>query len=390
MFDLVENNPLLTGWSLFLFLFIALCFWRKNMSTNTVSCDAGLLDSEKQSDSGGWLLYAFLLLFAVTAFCNGDFFHYIEWVESANVNWHFDDTAPQEIVYQYISSALDGAYFPFRFVVWGSALTLIVATAKRLEISVQQTLFVVIILYAVQYSYARATLAMSVYFLGFSFLVKPARVGSIVSILIGIGIISLSVFFHRSMYVLIGLTLIYFTPTFENIRKTRLMLVVLAILNFLLVFFAARIILSLDLGGMIGDTTANKLTTYADKLDIIEYGVAGMILNGLVYIQTWGGLYIITYDLFRDDRIVDKQFVALYKITLAILMTSLAFGFSGQDFYVLTYRIRIMSFIPFSLLTVWALKDGICSKRHFRWIIMSGFISTGYQVLYAFYCSILN
>ena len=57
-------------------------------------------------------------------------------------------------------------YFLFRLAVWGGSLALIIATARKFGASVYRTLFVVLAGFIVTYSYARATLAMSVFSMG--------------------------------------------------------------------------------------------------------------------------------------------------------------------------------------------------------------------------------
>ena len=259
----------------------------------------------------------------MTPFFSGDFYHYIEWVEKANVLWDINEFSHIEIAYQYISSFVNGSYFPFRFIVWGGEILLIGITAKRYDVSVKLTLYLILLLFPVLYSYARASLAMAVYFFGLSFVLKPIK-NRLLSYILAALFIIICPIFHRSIYVLIAITPITLLPLFYSFRsKWKLFLYILCIA--ISVYAFSKVLLYLDLVEIIGDETLQaKLTKYSEK-EVLEKGLAGKLKTLLENIFRWGSVYIFfrycLKNIKEKNTLIEKLFVI--SITILFIVSSI-------------------------------------------------------------------
>ena len=112
------------------------------------------------------ILFCGLLLFALTSFVGADFFHYYEFMYEYRGQVFGDQEIGLEAFYQYLISFIDGNYFLFRLVVWGSSLVLITYATRKFEANIYHTLFLILAGFIITFSYARATLAMAVFSVG--------------------------------------------------------------------------------------------------------------------------------------------------------------------------------------------------------------------------------
>ena len=121
---------------------------------------------QENSRSRTVFLFCGLLLFALTSFVGDDFFHYYELMHEYRGQVFGDQEFGLEAFYQYLISYIDGNYFLFRLVVWGSSLVFITYATRKFEANLYHTLFLILAGFIITFSYARATLAMSVFSIG--------------------------------------------------------------------------------------------------------------------------------------------------------------------------------------------------------------------------------
>lgn len=379
MIDYSKLTPLLTSFSLLFYLYVVLSQW-KIVKKRTFDFDY----KNKIITCVFWIA----VLFAMTPFFAGDFYHYIEWVEYANVQWDINPLSEYEIAYQYISSLVNGSYYPFRLIVWGGEILIIALTARRFNINVSLTLFLLILLFPVLYTYARASLAMAIYFYGLSFILKPSK-SRILSYLLGVFFILLCPAFHRSMYILIAITPIALIPLFYSLRSSwRIIIYIFAIV--IAVYSFSKILLYLDLATMLDDETLqNKLHRYSER-DVLDKGPSGKLQSVFSFLFKWGSLFIfIKYCLAKikkKNTIVEKLFV----LSTTILFIGVGFGFSGNEFYTLSYRIANMYFIPFTLMLGYSYQHQLIKFKYVKYMCLLALINNSYSLLYAVYLSIVK
>lgn len=379
MINYHEPTPFLILYSLLLYICVIVYNW--NIINKRNFCIG-------EKDRIITKIFFLVLLFAVTPFFSGDFYHYIEWVEEANVQWNIDALSRIEVAYQYISSFVDGSYFPFRIIVWGSEILLICYTARRLNISIKLSLYLIILLFPVLYAYARASLAMAIYFYGLSYLLNPSKF-KILSYAIGLVIIFVCPLFHRSMYFLLAITPLILLPIFFSIRsKWKMIFYTIAVI--LSVYMFSKILMFLDLTEIIGDETLQeKLNSYSER-EKGEAGPAGMLKKILEMTFRWGS--VLLFYKYCLSKIQEKHTIVekLFVFSVTILLIGLSFSYCGDEFFTLSYRISAMYFIPFTLMVAYSYQCGFIKPRYIKYICFLAIICNLYLLFYSVYISIVT
>lgn len=377
--DITVQTPLLVGLSLLLYLIIHFKYKRIFISNN---------DHHEDIGSNYYFLFGGVLLFAVFAFCTGDYYNAISHIEYLVTKNDINEINHFELVYQYLAVYLHGNYILWRLCVWGGACTLIVISAKRLGVNASFTIFYMITAFAIQYAYARSTLAQSIYFFGLTFLICPLKIGNIWSYIMGVAIILLSPFFHRSMWILVLFTPVIFMPNMvkNNYKRIVFYLVAFGVFTYVLssLFFA------LDFGSFDQNNQMDELRTYYS--DLLSTGsISELFLNTVKHVAYIGTMYYVVKTLVNsNDANTDMTVQRLLKIYLSIMAVSYVLTIIGGSFHFFAIRLMIMSFIPCSLMMgyLWGhnFMQPLCLKR----IISLGFINQFTQIVYVLYCSMLN
>lgn len=341
--------------SLFFFIIIGL-YWRR----------ATIRRPYGQSHGTGWF-YLLVAVFAVTSFFNGDFFGYQALVSSY---YHGIEGFHLEKIYEYIIELTGQNYLLFRVVVWGGATILFYYITKIYKVNALQALFVMFLLYTIQYTYARATLAMAVYFLGFSIFSKYQAKHNAIGIILGIIIIVASLLFHNSMAVMIILTIFYFIPI--NKRTLYPIIIVLAFFSIFMDQFISTFIDNLlGLGSSSLDARLEEILEGGmGERDRGYRTIFGGILLIWQYVPFYLPFLIISKIMIDKESIIKSQLMtSLFRITFSVVLLStglLLFSSGSLTFF---YRYLYMSFIPLSILTVFLFGEGFMSKKIFNTIL---------------------
>ena len=325
--------------------------------------------------------YVVLAGLAMVVFCqNGDFFHLMETVHGYN----FTPGAYNygEEVYLQLGKLLDRNYLLFRTIVWGGAFTLYCWTAKRLQIPVYYAAVLLFCSYIILFTYARATLAMAVYFFGVSFLCKPIKNKKLLSYIIGAVIIYKSWTFHNSAIVMIVITIILLMP----LRKWSIALILIGIPFIATIakeYFYEVMILAEESESAVGERMS-QYSQSGSKLTIAE-----TILNIFNYPSIYFPIIISTITIFTKNNIkkIPVHIIRLYKVAFGIIFMASILYLFGATFYVMFYRVLFMAMIPVCLITTALYKEGYISKKQFKWCYMPGMIYCILKILYNIYCN---
>lgn len=314
----------------------------------------------------GWF-YLLAAFFAVTSFFNGDFWGYQSLVSDyyrGIGGFHL------EKVYEYIIELTVHNYLLFRIVVWGGATLLFYCITKIYKVNALQALFVTFLLYTTQYTYARATLAMAVYFLGYSMFSKYQVNHNTRGIILGIIIMVASQFFHNSMVVMVFLTVFYYIPI--NKRTLFPILIGLTVLG---IFLDQFVFSFMDNLRGFGSSNLNArleemLEEGIGERNSVYRSVFGEILLIWQYVPFYLPFILISKIMIdKASMIESKPMMALFRITFSIVLLStviLLFSSGSLTFF---YRYLFMSFIPLSILAVYLFNNGFFSKKKFNTIL---------------------
>lgn len=356
MFDplQVEQTYEMQVFSAFLYCAIACFFWKKCVVT----------PSDYVPSRIGITLSLLFLIFAITPTYTGDFWGYkplVEYFDPTYGTWHLED------FYQNLLRLIGPNYLLFRLLVWGGAELLFLISCSRFKIDPYKTLFLLFCLFVTKFVYARATLAMAVYFFGISFVCKPIQRKKVVSIIIGIGIVLFSTFFHRSMIALVLLTPIIFVPLSK--KSVILILLIIPLLTLLI-----RNIL-VDFSHLIvEEDRVYDMQTYATTKDF------GSIVAKTDLLFWWGCLsffvsfFMISFLVLNKNKkmLVPNASEILYRLVFGITIFSYCCYFIRPENPTLFYRYLYMTMIPLVIILEDLRKNRIIKQKTFIIIAIIG------------------
>ena len=335
------------------------------------------------------LLSCGLLLFALTSFVGADFFHYYENMVEYKNQAFGDQEGGLEAFYQYLIYYTNGNYFLFRLTIWGGSLALIIAAARKFGASIYRTLFVILAGFIVTYSYARATLAMSVFFMGVVIICGAvSNKLKVLPIVIGSAIVVCSTFFHRSMLPMMAVALLWLLlPWKKKVSKYSLWLFPVVVLVFSIVLKVAfEEILTIANAVEDEDGILGKAEYYSEQ-EAAETNANGYIRLMFQNLTFYLPMLLIS-NAMRSDRvlqIVDKKAIWLYQMTYLILAFATSFLFLDIDSTTMLYRYLYMTFIPLSMLVAHMTDIGALSRKQYSTIIGIFLISNLFLLLWLVY-----
>ena len=327
------------------------------------------------------LLFCGILLFALTAFVGDDFFHYYERMFEYRGQVFGDQERGIEAFYQYLIHYINGNYFLFRLIVWGSSLFLIVFAARQFKVNVYHTLFVILAGYIITFSYARATLAMAILSLGVAIICNATEYElnrRLRLTILGLLITMSSIYFHRSMLPVIVIVICWaIMPWKKQIAKYSMILfpVFVAICSVVLkvafeeLFQVANAVE--DESGML-----ERAEFYSEQ-DSIIHNSNGYIRLFLHYTTFYLPLLLIS-NAFRVERIlqsVEKKIIWLYQFVYLIFVFATSFLLMDFESETMFYRYLYMSFIPMSILIAYMKDKGSLTKTQYLLIVVSFVLS---------------
>ena len=338
------------------------------------------------------LLFCGITLFALTSFINNDFFNYYEIMGDYKYGVMEDELIGLEMPYQYIIYYFSGNYFLFRLIVWGGSLLLIVLSARTFGTSAYSTMFLVLAGFIIIYSYARATLAMSIFTFGTVIVCQASEHRkALLKKLIGIGIIALSFYFHRSMIPIVIMTLILLFLPYKR-SFTRLSLYLFPILVLICSLLLEE---TFDELAMISNSTVEdefgvlrKMEYYSEETTA-KSNLNGYITLTLKYSTFYIPLLLIALRLKSAEVVkhIKDKCVYLYLVTYFIFVIATSMLFTDINNDVLFYRFLFMSFIPLCILISYMRQNKILRVEHYNIIIFCFVISNLFQIFTLVYAS---
>ena len=302
-------------------------------------------------------LLLLFLIYSITPTYTGDFWGYKPLVENFDPKlgtWHLEE------VYQGLLRLIGPNYLLFRVVVWGTAEFLFILTCLRFRLNPYKALLLLFCLFVTKFVYARVSLAMAVYFLGVSFFCYPIKNKKAISIIIGIFIIVLSLFFHRSMIVVLLLTPIICIPLSKN--GVALIILILPLLTFLL-----RNLLIEYSYLFVEEERVSDMVTYSSTKDFGEYAMKTNLLfwwNCLPFFTTFFVIskYVISNKI---KSVLNKSSVLLYRLVFGITIFSYCCYFIRPENPTLFYRYLYMTMIPLVIILAELRKNKIIKQKTF-------------------------
>lgn len=325
---------------------------------------------QKKEVSG--LFGVLFALYAIFYCINPDYFRYREWINETDIKYW-----EKENIYIYIvlfcrSLSFDYPYELFRLIVWGGAILLAYCTFRtyRKFLLPGLALLMLFVFHANTFSYARASLAMAVYFFGVALSLRHDKV---IPRLLGTGIAVSSYYFHHEMIVAIAALPFLFIP-FERKNFSAFSILLLIITIYAISFVGSNLLL-LD---QLFDN--DEFTSRIENVN--EKGQSGFRLSTFInYFKYFYPFYLITRYLWKKK--VPKSIAGMYRVTSGILILSLAFMVVYGLRSVYTYRILYMAMIPLTLLIGYGYCHGYFKKRQVLLLLLLAVLSNSIRFINA-------
>lgn len=371
MFDIFitnERNPVLYI-GIFLFYLIVILFNNRRVKK---------VLNHRNYDFDWKLIFLCCLFVCVFHFVDGDFYTYQDEVH----HYRYGDDYIIEPFYYWLIPFIGNNYLIFRIIVWGISLLAFYQASQRFSIGKWFPLYLIFVTNINTFAYARATLAMSVYFWGISLILSPYRKKNI-SWGAGIALIYLSTKFHTSAWLLVALALTVLIPL------NKFIIVCVALLLPISLGLMSSIIDSLLLGGIIEDERVlKKLGRYSDIDN--DFGIARKLVGAFRFLLYYVETIVVTYILFWKTKTdIPYKEKGLYSVTLSIVAVATTFFFMGDAFETLFYRVLNMAMIPLTILVCMLYKQKLLGKKAFIFIVLLGFNAQLIKFLYTIYLSLL-
>lgn len=313
------------------------------------------------------LMLGFMTVFSLFYCINSDYFNY-RMVVNNPIKYFTEGTI--EVTTFAIASFVDGNYEMFRLIIWGSAIFFYFFASKLLKLNSYVSLLLWFVFFNGIIFYARATLAMAIFFLGAAILIRGKK--HMLTLILGIAIMISSIFFHREMMVAVGLSPVLFI----RINKKNFKIILIAFI--ILVIPATFIIINNP--SLLNDLTnndsyANRFNSYQDEMAEGVWGgqnIFGYIIMIIRYLIYYLMIIAIGKVFLKNRECDDENFEMMRKVfqlaLVIIVVASLFFIIFG--FGVFFYRIMFISAIPLSLLLSYLYSNKMISKQKMTGLVL--------------------
>lgn len=355
-------------------MWLQLTFWLLYMLVFVYAFKKTVLSWHKSSrfKDVTWLFAIFFTLFTIFYCVNDDYFQYREWLDVPSLCYWGKEKFYFYAILLCRSLQFDYPYELFRLIVWGGAILLAYCTFRtyRKFLLPGLALLLLFVFHANTFSYARASLAMAVYFFGVALSLRHDKV---IPRLLGTGIAVSSYYFHHEMIVAIAALPFLFIP-FERKNFSAFSILLLIITIYAISFVGSNLLL-LD---QLFDN--DELTSRIENVN--EKGQSRFRLSTFInYFKYFYPFYLITRYLWKKK--VPKSIAGMYRVTSGILILSLAFMVVYGLRSVYTYRILYMSMIPLTLLIGYGYCHGYFKKRQVLLLLLLAVLSNSIRFINA-------
>ncbi len=326
--------------------------------------------SYKQKKNVTYLFGVFFAFYAVFYCINPDYFRYREWLYVPDI-----DFWEKEMFYVYTvilcrRLPFEYPYELFRLIVWGGGIFIVFQTFRmyRRMLLPGLSLLLLFVFYAGVFSYARASLAIAVYFMGIAiYLLQDRKALKLLGLCIALS----SFYFHREMLIGIVLLPCLFIP-FER-KKYSFVSIILLLVVIIAISFVSSNLEFLD-QMFDNDDISTKME------EINEKGQGAFRLSTLIkYLNFFYPFYLITKYCRKKKN--PHSIVGMYRITYGILMASIAFMIEFGSRSVYTYRVMYISMIPLTLLIGYGYNNGYFKRKLFLIMMIFALLSNSIRFI---------
>ena len=262
----------------------------------------------------------------------------------------------------------------FRLIVWGGGLLLVSLTAKMYRNLLMPGLAVMFlfVFFGNIFSYARASLAMAIFFSGISIYLC---VENTLAKMLGIGMAICSYFFHHELVIGVGI-LPCILLSFEKKKSIFHSIILFAIIIAGITYVNSNLALMESIFG--NDDVAEKIEHYND------FAQNALRMSTLVnYLNVIYPFVLMSIFMYQHED-PPKAIVGLYRITFGLLMVSSAFMIVSGLRSVYTYRVLYISIIPISIMMAYFYNQGFFKRYQFAIMLLLALLTNSIRLINAF------
>ena len=328
---------------------------------------------KKRKVEVNYLIVLYFAAYAVFYCVNPDYFRYRNWL-----NFPFLMDFHKEQVYAFLimfcrSLPFDYPFEVFRLIVWGGGVLLVLYTSRMYR-SILMPGLTVLFLFAFfsgTFCYARASLAMAVFYMGVSlYLWGKNRWKQI----LGLGLAVYSYFFHHEMIIGIA-ALPCLWMSFEKKKMIKFSLIILVIIIVGLTYINSNLDLMENIFG------ADELVDKMEQLNEKEQRVF-RLSTFISYLNVFFPFYLITKLFYRHKRL-PKPIVGIYRITFGLLLATIAFFVVSGPRSVYTYRVLYITIIPMAIMMTYCYNQGYFKKHEFAIMLLLAVLTNSIRLINA-------
>ena len=261
----------------------------------------------------------------------------------------------------------------FRLIIWGGGLLLVFLTAKQYCSLLMPglTVLFLFVFYSSTFCYARASLAMVVFFVGVSVHLWGEK--RLVKML-GIGLAISAYFFHHELIMGIAMLPCILMP-FEKKSTLFFSLVLLVIIIIGINYINSNLELMENIFG------ADELADKMEELNEQEQGAFRM--STFVKYANFLYPFLLITHIFYQHKKIPKAMSGIFRITFALIIATTAFMVVSGLRSTYTYRVMYITMIPLSIMTTFCYNQGLIKKYQLAIMLLLALLSNSIRLINA-------
>lgn len=328
------------------------------------------------------LCYFLCFLFFLMPFYGGDYYSYRKYFESIS-NGNLFDTGSFEDIYIFIAQHSFGIYTIFRLIIWGTAMALIILTGKNLRLKSDLFLLLLSCCFITALAYARVTLSMALIFYGATKVNSKGVLNSV----IGIIIIFIAYFFHKSALFGIGMIVVAFLATKLGRWSFIAFLILIPLILSFLVYLTGDFFTTSIAGEYVNINSAQGyLTDEQNEIGMGAFLLAILQRGPYYYISLIFISAVIRNQYKKWPKFIKIFGASVFLITVTASLFMLDFGLNT---YTLYYRFLTFAAIP-SICFMCFLRTKNIYPGLLKLSYWSLTLSVAYHISYTLYLSIVK
>lgn len=307
-------------------------------------------------EKGTVLFFLLYTINSVFAFWAADTYHMWEQFKEGSLYTSFEIWG-YEAIYNWLASIVNNDYFLWRACIWIPACTFYYLCAKKLNI-LNKNFLLALALFAGWMAYTRGMLGHTMLLFGVVLLADDNN--NKFERFVGLALLCVSYFFHKSMFVNIIFALIAFAPLGKrSIKISFIAYPFLSVLASILIskIVSGDIILSLGEGvGGVGDKTVNYASLERSESNI--FGIIGKIITfSPQYLALFYLVNRVVFKKYFQGIRQEKVFTYLFRLTyVAIYIASLFYFVNTSSWIYDRFKYMGLFPLPFVLAKVWSME----------------------------------